>query len=137
MSVFLVYYSKISIKSFVLKYFYELIVTTTSSSSTSSVAKDAPEDIWNVKKRRVDKKFEKLSSQTGDIDENAETFDERFDSMVHDDELSNLQGDFSKMSWDDSVSPTTTTQADIGQNTPDNDIQDLTAGIYLQIENLS
>ena len=49
--------------------------------------------------------------------------------MVQDDEISNLQSDFSKMSWDDSVSPTTNTLGEIGQNTPDNDIQDIATGI--------
>lgn len=51
--------------------------------------------------------------------------------MHDDDELSNLQADFSKLSWDDSVSPTTNTLADIGQSTPDNDIQDLTTGTHI------
>lgn len=40
-----------------------------------------------------------------------------------------MQGDFSKLSWDDSVSPTTNTLGDIGQSTPDNDMQDIAAGI--------
>lgn len=51
-----------------------------------------------------------------------------------DDEISNLQGEFSKLSWDDSLSPTTNTLADIGQNTPDNDILDIVAGITYSID---
>ncbi|XP_054734967.1 ankyrin-2 isoform X1 [Anastrepha obliqua] len=78
-----------------------------------------------TKSRRIDHKFEKLTSHSGDIDEQASAFDANFDTMVHDDELSNLQSEFSKMSWDDSVSPTTNTLGDIGQSTPDNDIQDI------------
>ncbi|XP_036335580.1 platelet binding protein GspB-like isoform X1 [Rhagoletis pomonella] len=85
----------------------------------------AKEDPTVTKSRRIDHKFEKLTTHAGDIDEQASAFDANFDAMVHDDELSNLQSEFSKMSWDDSVSPTTNTLGDIGQNTPDNDIQDI------------
>ncbi|XP_067644443.1 ankyrin-2 isoform X3 [Eurosta solidaginis] len=76
-----------------------------------------------TKTRRIEHKFEKLTSNVDDIDEQASSFDANYDTMVHDDELSNLQSEYSKMSWDDSVSPTTNTLGDIGQSTPDNDIQ--------------
>lgn len=91
---------------------------------------DATAEERNVtKSRRIEHKFQKISSNVEDIDVEADKFDEQFGSVVADDEISNLQGDFSKLSWDDSQSPTTNTLADIGQNTPDNDILDIVAGI--------
>ncbi|XP_058987845.1 ankyrin-2 isoform X3 [Musca domestica] len=77
--------------------------------------------------RRIEYKFEKISSKVEDVDVEADKFDDQFGSVVADDEISNLQGEFSKLSWDDSLSPTTNTLADIGQNTPDNDILDIVA----------
>nr|XP_044250596.1 LOW QUALITY PROTEIN: ankyrin-2 [Drosophila takahashii] len=76
--------------------------------------------------RRIDRKIEKLST---DMDDVSAKFDEAFEMSVPEDEISALQGDFSKLSWDDSVSPTTNTMADMAQNqiTPDNDIQELIA----------
>nr|XP_036219997.1 ankyrin-2 isoform X8 [Bactrocera oleae] len=91
----------------------------------TSDPKHVTEDSGVAKSRRIDHKFEKLTSHFADIDEQASAFDANFDTMVQDDEISNLQSDFSKMSWDDSVSPTTNTLGEIGQNTPDNDIQDI------------
>lgn len=64
------------------------------------------------------------------MDTEAAKFDEQFENIVPDDEISHLHADFSKISWDDSQSPTTNTLAEIGQETPDNDIQDIAAGIY-------
>lgn len=84
---------------------------------------------YTIRTRRIEHKFEKISSNVEDLDVEADKFDEQFETVVADDEISNLQGEFSKLSWDDSLSPTTNTLADIGQNTPDNDIQDLVAGI--------
>lgn len=96
----------------------------------TSDSKRVKEDPTATNSRRIEHKFEKLTTHfgVGDIDEQASAFDANFDTMVHDDEISNLQSDFSKMSWDDSVSPTTNTLGDIGLNTPDNDIQDIAAG---------
>ncbi|XP_050335307.1 ankyrin-2 isoform X3 [Bactrocera neohumeralis] len=91
----------------------------------TSDPKHVTEDSGVAKSRRIDHKFEKLTTNFADIDEQASAFDANFDTMVQDDEISNLQSEFSKMSWDDSVSPTTNTLGDIGQNTPDNDIQDI------------
>ena len=64
-----------------------------------------------------------------DLDMEAARFDEQFESIVADDEISHLHGEFSKISWDESQSPTTNTLGEIGQGTPDNDIQDIIAGI--------
>ncbi|XP_037880332.1 uncharacterized protein LOC119631867 isoform X1 [Glossina fuscipes] len=87
---------------------------------------DETDIIIKTRTRRIDHKFQKLSGgQEQDIDMGAAQFDEQFGAIVQDDEISNLQGEFSKLSWDDSVSPTTNTLGDIGQNTPDNDIQDI------------
>lgn len=91
---------------------------------------DETDIIIKTRTRRIDHKFQKLSGgHEQDIDVGAAQFDEQFGAIVQDDEISNLQGEFSKLSWDDSISPTTNTLGDIGQNTPDNDIQDIAPGI--------
>ncbi|XP_041449964.1 ankyrin-2 isoform X5 [Drosophila obscura] len=89
-------------------------------------SQDQTEDESEARARRIERKIEKLST---DMDDVSAKFDEAFESAVPEDEISALQGDFSKLSWDDSVSPTTNTMADMAQNqiTPDNDIQELTA----------
>ncbi|XP_016974902.1 uncharacterized protein LOC108041478 [Drosophila rhopaloa] len=89
-------------------------------------SRDQDEDESETRARRIDRKIEKLST---DMDDVSAKFDEAFEMSVPEDEISALQGDFSKLSWDDSVSPTTNTMADMAQNqiTPDNDIQDLIA----------
>ncbi|EDW26371.1 GL24099 [Drosophila persimilis] len=89
-------------------------------------SQDRIEDESETRTRRIERKIEKLST---DMDDVSAKFDEAFESAVHEDEISALQGDFSKLSWDDSVSPTTNTMADMAHNqiTPDNDIQELTA----------
>lgn len=76
---------------------------------------------------RIERKFERLSSQLDDIEESANCFDKEFDNLLSRDDVSNLQSDFSKISWDESVSGTTTA-ADVGLSTPDNDLQDLPTG---------
>ncbi|TDG45761.1 hypothetical protein AWZ03_007795 [Drosophila navojoa] len=78
-----------------------------------------------VRTRRIEHKIEKLSA---DVDDVSARFDEAFETVVQEDEISALQGEYSKLSWDDSVSPTTNTMADMAQTqlTPDNDIQELT-----------
>lgn len=79
---------------------------------------------------RIERKFERLSSQLDvDFDKSDDQCQADFDkavlSNVHSDEVSNLQSDFSKISWDESASATT---GDMGLNTPDNDIQELPRG---------
>ncbi|KMY98185.1 uncharacterized protein Dsimw501_GD13038, isoform N [Drosophila simulans] len=89
-------------------------------------SRNQAEDESETRARRIDRKIEKLST---DMDDVSARFDEAFEMSVPEDEISALQGDFSKLSWDESVSPTTNTMADMAQNqiTPDNDIQDLIA----------
>ncbi|XP_026833803.1 ankyrin-2 isoform X3 [Drosophila erecta] len=89
-------------------------------------SRNQAEDESETRARRIDRKIEKLST---DMDDVSAKFDEAFEMSVPEDEISALQGDFSKLSWDESVSPTTNTMADMAQNqiTPDNDIQDLIA----------
>lgn len=95
--------------------------STTNNSSTNTTTSS---------NERIERKFERLSSQL-DIDDeqlNSSQCQRDFDmamKQVNSDELSNLQRDFSKISWDDSVSATT---ADMGALTPDNDIQDIPKG---------
>lgn len=100
------------------------------SSQKDHVVKSSSEveDKSEMRTRRIEHKIEKLSA---DVDDVTAQFDEAFDAVVQEDEISALQGEYSKLSWDDSVSPTTNTMADMAQNqlTPDNDIQELTTGI--------
>lgn len=83
------------------------------------------------KLERIDRKFETLSSQlhidqmTSGDDAQTERNFEMAMSQVRSDELSNLQRDFSKISWDDSLSTTT---AELAALTPDNDLHDLPKG---------
>ncbi|KNC31858.1 hypothetical protein FF38_06100 [Lucilia cuprina] len=99
---------------------------TTTQTSVAQVD-DILEDRSTIRTRRVEHKFQKISSNVQDVDIEAAKFDEQFECVVPDDEISHLQGDFSKISWDDSQSPTTNTLGDIGQSTPDNDIQEIAA----------
>lgn len=100
-------------------------------SSTSSVVvptTTTDDDRKIIKKyERIERKFERLSSQLDpdEIDIKQIDFEDTIQSNINPDELSNLQNDFSKISWDESVSATT---ADMGLSTPDNDIQDLPKG---------
>lgn len=82
---------------------------------------------------RIDRKFEKISSQlecdfgvAHDSSQMERDFDRAIDGIAAD-EISHLQRDFSKISWDDSVSASATT-GDVAALTPDNDIQDLPKG---------
>lgn len=82
--------------------------------------------IPKTKTSRLDKKFERLSSEienyeTTDDDMHLKDYDQALKACVEKDEISNLQSDFSKISWDESYSATT---ADGGLNTPDNDLQE-------------
>lgn len=73
------------------------------------------------KLRRVDRKFEHLSSEQDD--ENADDIDQiDIDNLVNTDDISQLQNEFSKISWDESLSGTTGDYV----STPDNDLHDLT-----------
>lgn len=102
--------------------------TTDERSTSSVVATTIDDDVKTAKKyERIERKFERLSSQLDpdDIDNKEIDFEQTIQSNVNPDELSNLQSDFSKISWDESVSATT---ADMGLGTPDNDIQDLPKG---------
>lgn len=79
---------------------------------------------------RIERKFERLSSQMDTDDEplNSSQCQREFDHamrQINPSELSDLQRDFSKISWDDSMSATT---ADAAALTPDNDIQDIPKG---------
>lgn len=104
--------------------------TTTTTSSLSSSTTPTTIVVTTKQKsngRTVENRFERLSSQVENLEDVADKFDQDFDNLVGSDEISNLQGDFSKISWDESVSGTTTA-ADAGLGTPDNDLQDLPTG---------
>lgn len=101
--------------------------TTTSSLSSSTTTTTTVVTKQKSNGRSVENKFERLSSQVENLADVADKFDQDFDNLVGSDEISNLQGDFSKISWDESVSGTTTA-ADAGLGTPDNDLQDLPTG---------
>lgn len=95
------------------------------------VSSEEIDDKLEVRTRRIEHKINKLSSDE-QIEDVSARFDEAFENVIQEDEISALQGEYSKLSWDDSVSPTTNTMADmaqINQLTPDNDIQELTTGI--------
>lgn len=74
--------------------------------------------------KRIEKKFERMSSDldNNDLDLYQKEFDQTVSGISKDD-VNNLQSDFSKISWDESISVTTTAEG--GLNTPDNDLQDL------------
>ncbi|GAB0093044.1 hypothetical protein DMENIID0001_080960 [Sergentomyia squamirostris] len=81
--------------------------------------------VADAKATRIDRRFERLSSQLDDhelIDDVCQREFERAMATIDRDEVSQLQSDFSKMSWDESVSGTT---ADHALSTPDTDLQDL------------
>lgn len=67
------------------------------------------------KLHRVERKFEHLSSEVRDDDPAT------VEDLVNKDEISTLQNDFSKISWDESLSATT---GDLASSTPDNDLHD-------------
>lgn len=70
---------------------------------------------------KVDRKFERLSSEIDDLDTNEEQYRQDFDAAYDDvkDEVSALQSEFSKLSYDDSNSAATGADS----ATPDNDLQ--------------
>ncbi|XP_062559236.1 microtubule-associated protein futsch-like isoform X2 [Armigeres subalbatus] len=70
---------------------------------------------------KIERRFERLSSEIEPealLDKNRE-YDEAIAQIK--DEVSMLQSEFSKMSWDESMSATT---GDFGSSTPDNDLQE-------------
>lgn len=70
---------------------------------------------------KIERRFERLSSEIEPeamLDKNHE-YDEAIAQIK--DEVSMLQSEFSKMSWDESMSATT---GDFGSSTPDNDLQE-------------
>jgi hypothetical protein len=95
--------------------------------------KDVKKKCNNIarKNQSIERKFERISSQLldDDLERNGDLYQNEFDlaySSLNEDGT-NLQNDFSKISWDESVSVTTTATGtgDLGNNTPDNDLQDL------------
>lgn len=78
-------------------------------------------NINEQKLKRVERKFEHLSSEVRDDDSDSPDFDQ-IDGLVNKEDISVLQNDFSKISWDESLSATT---GDFGSSTPDNDLQDV------------
>jgi hypothetical protein len=68
------------------------------------------------KLHRVERKFEHLSSEVRDDDPAT------VEDLINKDEISLLQTEFSKISWDESISATT---GELASNTPDNDLQDV------------
>lgn len=94
------------------------------SEIASNVKASSPAIVRNIeehKLHRVERKFEHLSSEVRDDDPESLDFDQ-IDSLVNKEDISMLQNDFSKISWDESLSATT---GDFGSSTPDNDLQDV------------
>jgi hypothetical protein len=84
------------------------------SNDNLAIVRNIPEQ----KLHRVERKFEHLSSEVRDDDPDSVDLD----CLVNKDDVSMLQNDFSKISWDESLSATT---GDFGSSTPDNDLQDV------------
>jgi hypothetical protein len=81
------------------------------------------------KLRHIERKFEHLSSQLENendsencADPNEDVDIDQIDNLVNKDDISQLQNEFSKISWDESLSATT---GDFGSSTPDNDLHDV------------
>lgn len=87
------------------------------SDEKAAIVRNIPEQ----KLHRVVRKFEHLSSEVREDDPDSPDLDQ-IDSLVNKEDISLLQNDFSKISWDESLSPTT---GDFGSSTPDNDLQDV------------
>lgn len=70
---------------------------------------------------KVDRKFERLSSEIDDLEQNEEQYKQDFEAAFDDvkDEVSALQSEFSKLSYDESNSAATGADS----ATPDNDLQ--------------
>lgn len=78
-------------------------------------------NINDQKLRRVERKFEHLSSEVHEDDPESPDLDQ-IEGFVNKEDISALQNDFSKISWDESLSATT---GDFGSSTPDHDLQDV------------
>ncbi|KAG5680955.1 hypothetical protein PVAND_010430 [Polypedilum vanderplanki] len=79
---------------------------------------EVPAIVRNIdmhKLHRVERKFEHLSSEVREDDPTT------VDDLVNKEDISLLQTDFSKISWDESLSATT---GELASSTPDNDIHD-------------
>uniref|UniRef100_A0AAG5CST0 Uncharacterized protein n=1 Tax=Anopheles atroparvus TaxID=41427 RepID=A0AAG5CST0_ANOAO len=80
--------------------------------------------------KKIDRKYARLSSELGPevlLDKNQE-YDDAISQIK--DEVSMLQSEYSKMSWDESVSVTT---GDFGSSTPDNDLQETDTQLQTEI----
>lgn len=95
--------------------FLEAEIASSSNDSHSTVR-----DLSDQKLRRVERKFEHLSSEVKEDDPDSLDFDQ----IVNKDDISALQNDFSKISWDESLSGNTTGDFD-QKSTPDTDLQDV------------
>uniref|UniRef100_A0A336M8Q0 CSON013775 protein n=1 Tax=Culicoides sonorensis TaxID=179676 RepID=A0A336M8Q0_CULSO len=71
---------------------------------------------------RVDRKFERLSSDIEDLEKKENEFDATFGDLK--DDVSALQSDFSKLSWGDDSNSQGTTGDELASNTPDDVIQE-------------
>lgn len=92
-------------------------------SEIASSSNDSPSIVRNLsdqKLRRVERKFEHLSSEVKEDDPDSLDFDQ----IVNKDDISTLQNDFSKISWDESLSANTTGDFD-QKSTPDTDLPDV------------
>lgn len=88
-------------------------------------SKKSPKTLHNIseqKLHRVERKFEHMSSEVREDDPDVVDLDQKIDDLVDKEDISLLQNDFSKISWDESLSATT---GDFGSSTPDNDLQDV------------
>lgn len=89
-----------------------------------------PKTVHNISEQKLHRsvrKFEHLSSEVREDDPDMVDLDQKIDDLVDKDEVSLLQNDFSKISWDESLSATT---GDFGSSTPDNDLQDIPGDTY-------
>lgn len=78
-------------------------------------------NINDQKLRRVERKFEHLSSEVREDDPESPDLDQ-IEGLVSKDDISALQNDFSKISWDESLSATTGDFGEKSSSTPDNDL---------------
>lgn len=100
------------------------------SSSDDESENDAiVRNINEHKLHRVERKFEHLSSEVRDDDPAT------LDDLINKEDISMLQTDFSKISWDESLSAAT---GEFGSSTPDNDLQEvlnIPGDTYRQLHN--
>lgn len=83
---------------------------------------DIVRNISEHKLHRVERKFEHLSSEVHDDSPEELLYSDQIDNLINKDDISMLQNEFSKISWDESLSATT---GEYGSSTPDNDLQDV------------